>query len=864
MKKDTLCLFSTFCAVLFTTTHLFAEIRLSAIFGSKMVLQRESNVAIWGTANGNANVNVTTSWNGTTYSTQALANGRWRLYVPTPAAGGPYVVTITDRSDNKTVMLDSVLIGEVWVCSGQSNMAMPMKGYTGSPVNGSAAAIASSFDPELRLFNVPVITGQEGPQDTFRGQPQSKIWKVADIESTTNFSAVAYFFGRALRQKLNIPIGIVNTSWGGTRIEVWMSEGSITDINPSLDFVNPETSTFPQPLKSSSLFNYMINPMVGYGIRGVLWYQGEANTAQSADYQKLLPAMIKDWRTKWGLGNFPFYYAQIAPFGGNTGANNGANLREAQLNISDLTLTPNLPNIGMACNLDVGEQDDVHPANKEIVSKRLANLAFSNVYGVSNINPYSPVFKTMTTSGDAARLTFETFSDTTRLTSYGRGLSNFEVAGANGIFYPATSAVINPSNVITVKSTSVSAPVAVRHGFKNFIVGDLFGTNGLPVSSFRFQNPKTFIASWEASSQTQGGRTVTDFAPAFLDANLTAPLALTRGSGVVLPTTASSNGYWGGNEWSTTTAAAGVTANKFLKFSLKSKSGKSVSYTAIDKFNIRISNNGPIQYQIDYQIDNGAFNPCATVADITRPTTAANFSLGPIDLSTIAGLQNVPSNQTVTFRMTPFDASGTGSFLLGSGTTDTEADLSVVGSFSDNVIPITLSDFQSNRIKDKVFLSWETKSEVNFSHFVLERSTDAKTFYDLTKINASKMSNGSTYNYTDTPEAGATNYYRLKIVDMDGSFVYSKIVSEGYDAANTPLLVYPSIATHNKIEVAFKKVSANAQIKVFNMMGQLMRSYDLEVGTSAKSIEIVTYTEGSYFLILQDKGTVQSRKFIKQ
>jgi Glycosyl hydrolase catalytic core/Secretion system C-terminal sorting domain len=369
------------------------------------------------------------------------------------------------------------------------------------------------------------------------------------------------------------------------------------------------------------------------------------------------------------------------------------------------------------------------------------------------------------------------------------------------------------------------------------------------------------LASWEASAQSGGGSTT--FAPTYLDGGMTAPSALTRGSGVGLAT-ASSAGYWAGNNFSTaTTAATGVTDNKFFKFSLKPSNGKAVSYASIDKFNIRISSTGPIKYQIDYQIDNGAFSPCETVIGPTRVT--ANHVLGPIDLSNIADLQNVAPSKTVTFRITPFDAStATGSFLIGSGTADTDADLSITGSFSDNIIPVTLSDFQSKKVKNTVLLTWETKSEVNFNHFILERSTDAKAFYEVAKVNAAKRSGGSKYDYTDTPDATGTNYYRLKMMDVDGSFVYSKIVSEGFGAANTPLMVYPSIATHNKIDVVFNAVSADAQIKIYNVMGQLMSSYDLEVGTSAKTIEIATYTEGSYFLVLQDKGTIQSRKFMKQ
>ena len=369
------------------------------------------------------------------------------------------------------------------------------------------------------------------------------------------------------------------------------------------------------------------------------------------------------------------------------------------------------------------------------------------------------------------------------------------------------------------------------------------------------------LASWEPSSQLQGGRTVTNFAPTYLLSGVTAPTALTRASGVVLPPTTASNGYWGGNEWSTTTAAAGVTANKFLKFSLRAN--RTASYHSINKLNIRISNSGPIQYQIDYQIDNGAFNTGVTV---TGPTaTTANFTLGPIDLTGISGLQSVAANTTVTFRITPFDASGTGILLIGSGTTDTDADLSVTGSFADNLVPlpITLSDFKSKSLKDKVFLTWETQSAVNFSHFELERSTDGKTFNEIAKINASKQTAKAQYNYTDTPNA-LTNYYRLKMVDLDGSFAYSKIVSETFDAAKSPLLVYPSLTSNNTIQTTFKSVAEDAQIKIFNTNGQLISTYNLEAGTSSQTIEIAHFTEGVYFLMLQDKGNIQTKKFIKQ
>ena len=216
--------------------------------------------------------------------------------------------------------------------------------------------------------------------------------------------------------------------------------------------------------------------MVGYGIRGVIWYQGEANRQEPENYQKLLPVLIKDWRTKWEVGDFPFYYVQIAPHGKNDVLPNGAFLREAQLKASLTTL-----NVGMACALDVGEQNNIHPADKETVGKRLAYLALSQTHNIKGISPFSPVFKAMAIKNDTVTLTFDKAPN--GLTAYGKELSLFEIAGADKVFYPAKATITQ--NGITVKSESVPQPIAVRYAFKNFLLGDLFGTNGLPVSSFR-------------------------------------------------------------------------------------------------------------------------------------------------------------------------------------------------------------------------------------------------------------------------------------------------------------------------------------------------------------------------------------------
>lgn len=463
MDKNIVLRLSILCSIIFTSADLFAEIKLPAIFGNNMVLQQQTEVAVWGTADKNSAVEVITSWNNKKYSTKAEEDGHWKLKVATPKAGGPYNLTI---SDGKVLTLENVLIGEVWVCSGQSNMTMPLKGYPNQPIIGSLDAIVSPPDPMMRFFTVKRELSIK-PLDNFKGE-----WDTCNPESISEFSATAFYFGQMLQKILNVPVGLIHSSWGGTTIQPWMSEGNCKEF----DFIKLVTET-PEskvtPRTPTVLYNSMINPMVGYGIRGTIWYQGEANRSEPENYQKMLPAMINDWRTKWGIGEFPFYYVQIAPHGEGQ---NLAYLREAQLKVSTAT-----PNVGMACILDVGEQEEIHPANKETVSKRLAYLALSQTYKIKGINGSSPVYKAMKLIKDTAILTFENAPN--GLTSFGKELSNFEIAGADKKFYPAKAVIIKEG--VSLKSSSVAEPVAVRYAFKSFVGGDLFGTNGIPVSSFR-------------------------------------------------------------------------------------------------------------------------------------------------------------------------------------------------------------------------------------------------------------------------------------------------------------------------------------------------------------------------------------------
>lgn len=466
MKRIGLQAMTFLFGIVFSVSQALAEVKLPAVFCNNMVLQQQTQAVIWGKATKNASVSVSTSWNGKSYSSIASADGNWKLKVATPKAGGPYEITV---SDGKSMKLKNVLIGEVWVCSGQSNMEMPMKGFKNQPILGGSDAIVLSANPNIRLFTVKRGTSLE-PLNNFSGD-----WKTCIPENVYEFSATAYYFGLMLNKVLNVPIGLINTSWGGTRIEPWISEMGCKNF----DWVKlPEKKPVDNLSKQTPtvLFNAMINPMVGYGIRGAIWYQGESNRNEPKDYAKLLLGLVTNWRTLWGVGDFPFYYVQIAPFDyGPTGLSS-AYLREAQLKASTA-----IPNIGMASIMDVGEKDCIHPAAKETASKRLALLALAQTYGIKGINCQSPILKEMKVKEGVIKLTFD--NAPMGLTSFGKELSCFEVAGENKCFFPAKAFISDEG--ITLFSSQVGNPVAVRYAFKDFIVGDLFSTDGLPVSSFR-------------------------------------------------------------------------------------------------------------------------------------------------------------------------------------------------------------------------------------------------------------------------------------------------------------------------------------------------------------------------------------------
>ncbi len=452
---------------------MHAKISLPAFISEGMVLQQLTSASLWGKAFPGKTITVRASWNNMNYSTKADSEGRWRIQLKTPQAGGPYFIAFSEGNDSFT--LHDVWVGEVWLCSGQSNMEMPMKGFKNQPVEGSNMDILKSKNSQLRLFTVKRHSTLAAQEDV-EGE-----WQTANPVSVSEFSATAYYFGRLLQEILKVPVGLICSSWGGSPIESWMDRGMLQPF-PGIKLPQTEEDIKEKNRTPTTLFNGMIAPLVGFAIKGVIWYQGESNYDRYTSYADLLLAMVNGWRTKWNKGVFPFYYCQIAPYDyrlitpHGEEVFNSAYLREAQLKAES-----RIENSGMAVLLDAGLEKGIHPPKKQIAGERLALLAFAKTYRINGIVSDSPVYKDMTIKGDTAILSFDRAE--MWLTAPKGDLKNFKMAGLDKKFYPA-DAWINRSKVY-VRSEAVKHPVAVRYAFENYVEGDLYGTEGLPVSSFR-------------------------------------------------------------------------------------------------------------------------------------------------------------------------------------------------------------------------------------------------------------------------------------------------------------------------------------------------------------------------------------------
>ena len=453
-----------------------AQIELSNLFSDNMVLQQESHVNLWGKAKKNQELIIYTSWSGKIIRTIVKDDGSWEVKIKTPSAGGPYNIQVTCDGETKTI--NNVLIGEVWLASGQSNMEMTLSGNNREPVNGSLDAIANSNNTKIRFFNVKVKVSDERIDD-IDGE-----WLEANFKNTPNFSAVAYSFAKYLNQVLDIPFGIINSPKDGSVAEAWISPDVLKKIT-----TNKELSYYAkQPHNNPSvLFNGMINAIIPFTIKGVIWYQGEGNSGRYQNYMKLMNGLIKNWRDEWGLGDFPFYFVQLAP-NGSLGQGNGTSqafLREAQLR----TML-SVENTGMAVTLDIGSTITNHPPEKLLIGKRLAYWALAKNYGFNGLPHSGPVYESMKVKNNKVYVNFKFAKN--GVTSYGKPLSGFEIAGEDKIFYSA-DALIDPHwsagwenrSVLTLSNKNVPNPLYIRYGWKNYIEGALYNVEGLPASSFR-------------------------------------------------------------------------------------------------------------------------------------------------------------------------------------------------------------------------------------------------------------------------------------------------------------------------------------------------------------------------------------------
>ncbi|MGZ0654525.1 sialate O-acetylesterase [Coraliomargarita sp. W4R72] len=448
----------------FSTTQ--AKTELASIFTESMVLQQQDQVTIWGTDDPGQIVQVTGEW-GQAAEATAGDDGKWRAEIATPVAGGPYELSVSGSSE---IHFSDVLIGEVWLCSGQSNMQMPVKGFGNQPVNGSQEAILAANQDRIRAFTVQ-NNSSDAPIDVVKGQ-----WVLSNSATVGDISATAYFFGKKLQETIDVPIGLIITSWGGSSAEAWTDLATLNQLDT--DFASLEN--LPVQQRASLLYNAMIHPLIGYTIKGGIWYQGESNKNRASQYRDLMTGMVTSWREKWGQGDFPFYYVQIAPF--QYQVSNSAFIREAQLQTMQT-----LNNSGMVVTLDIGDPHYIHPREKKLVGDRLAYWALSKDYGIEGIEVSGPIYKSHEViDGGKVLLHFE---GTSRgISSFGKPLSGFKVAGADRVFHPAQAKITRKTGELTLWSDQVPEPVAVRYAFENASEATLFSTFGLPASSFRTDN----------------------------------------------------------------------------------------------------------------------------------------------------------------------------------------------------------------------------------------------------------------------------------------------------------------------------------------------------------------------------------------
>lgn len=457
-----------FVALIFFSQSVFGEIRLPSIISDNMVLQQQSGVPLWGNATANHKVSVVTSWNHKQYTTQSDADGKWKVKVQTPRAGGPYTITF---DDGDKLIIKNVMIGEVWICSGQSNMEMALR--WGLPVLNSNEILMNANEPQLRLFLVPSAVSNT---PLYEGKGS---WKVSSPESASAFSAVGFQFAKKLQQLLKVPVGIIEAAIGGTPINAWMDRESLRPF-PQVEIPLPDNDVKVGYRQPTCLYNGMIHPIAGYGIKGFLWYQGEYDRRNPGIYKDLMVAMVNGWRRVWQNDSLPFYYVQIAPYNYRSLQGAAALIREAQAEAAKV-----IPHSGMVVSIGAGDKNTVHPPDKTTIANRLLYWALGDAYHWKGIAYQSPSFESMKIKDDTVIVSFD--HAPYGLTSYFQEIKGFELAGKDKEFYPAEALITEKAKII-VHSDQVPQPVAVRYLFKDWATGNLYNIAGLPAGPFRTDN----------------------------------------------------------------------------------------------------------------------------------------------------------------------------------------------------------------------------------------------------------------------------------------------------------------------------------------------------------------------------------------
>ena len=467
---------------LYTLVGLQAKVKLPSILNNNMVLQQQADVKLWGWANPNTKVKIFTSWDKKSYIVVSDDQGNWLRKVKTPKAGGPFQIIF---NDGEKLILNDILIGEVWFCSGQSNMEMPMQGFDRQPTSGgNDVIIKAKASVPIRIFNTDVVDGKRIRQVSKQPQTDCKgSWAVNSPENVAVTSAAAYYFAKYVHEVLEVPVGIIVSSLGGSAVEAWMSREAIQNFKEfDLSILDNDIEVKNPQQTPCCLYNAKVAPLLNFTIKGYLWYQGESNRNNADLYAKLMPAFVKDMRNRWDIGEFPFYYVQIAPYKyDHPDSTSSARIREVQSQNME-----EIPNSGMASTLDIGNINFIHPVNKETVGKRLAWWALGKTYGIKGIDYATPIYKSMERKENKI---FINFSNAERgITPMWTDLKGFEMAGADKVFYPAKAEIDTKTTRLAVWCDKVPDPVAVRYAYKNFAEASIFSISGIAVSSFRTDN----------------------------------------------------------------------------------------------------------------------------------------------------------------------------------------------------------------------------------------------------------------------------------------------------------------------------------------------------------------------------------------